>query len=186
MRFYWPFLCAVTVFLFAISVALPVRAQELPVAKIAIVNLQYIEQNALAAKAVRDQLTAVRNDFRTELAAQEQALNEQRRKLESERTLIAAELFRERRQAVEQDIADFQRLVQSRNHALDQALQDVMGQFRGRLAQVISDVAVNRGANLVLRHAQTVMASGELDITEDVLKSIDAALPSLAVTVSRN
>ena len=61
-----------------------------------------------------------------------------------------------------------------------------MAQFRGRLAQVISEVAVNRAANLVLRHSQTVMASGELDITSDVLGTIDGVLPSLAVTVSRD
>ena len=113
-------------------------------------------------------------------------LNEQRRKLESERTLIAAELFRERRQKVEQDITDFQRLVQSRNRALDQALKEAMGEFRVHLAQVISEVAVKRNANLVLRHSQTVMATGELDITADVLSAIDEVLPSLAVTVPRN
>ena len=186
MRLHRHFLCAVTAFLLTFSVAFPLDAQDVPAAKIAIVNIQYIEQNALAAKAIRDQLTAVRNEFRTELAAREQMLNEQRRKLESERPLIAAELFRERRQAVEQDIADFQRLVQSRNRVLDQALKDAMAQFRGRLAQVISEVAVNRAANLVLRHSQTVMASGELDITSDVLGTIDGVLPSLAVTMSRD
>ena len=186
MRLHRHFLCAVTAFVFALNVVLPVRAQDVPAAKIAIVNLQYIEQNASAAKAIRDQLTAVRNEFRTELTAQEQFLNEQRRKLESERPLIAAELFRERRQAVEQDIADFQRLVQSRNRTLDQALKDAMAQFRSRLAQVISEVAVDRGANLVLRNSQTVMAAGQLDITADVLGAIDGVLPSLAVTVPRN
>ena len=186
MRFHCRFICAVTVFLSALSVVSPLRAQEVPTAKIAIVDIQYIEQNAVAAKAVRDQLMAVRNEFRTELSAKEQLLNEQRRKLESERTLIAAEVFRERRQAVEQDIADFQRLVQSRNRALDQALNEAMAQFRGRLAQVISEIAASRAANLVLRHSQTVMASGELDITADVLAAIDGVLPSLAVTVPRD
>ena len=54
------------------------------------------------------------------------------------------------------------------------------------MAEVAKEIADERGINLILLKATIVLASRELDITEDALQRLDQRLPSVNFATSGN
>jgi Skp family chaperone for outer membrane proteins len=63
--------------------------------------------------------------------------------------------------------------------------QNGMGTVRDTLLKIITDIATERGATLVLSKSQVLLAANEYDVTAEALKRLDAKLPSVAVQVPK-
>ena len=61
-----------------------------------------------------------------------------------------------------------------------------VSQVRQALAEVAKEIADEQGINLILLKATIVLASRELDITEEALKRLDERLPAVDVTPPGN
>ncbi len=61
-----------------------------------------------------------------------------------------------------------------------------IGQVRKALAEVMKEIADERGISLILLKATIVLASPELDITEEALRRLDKRLPSTNLAASDN
>ena len=156
---------------------------KLPAPVIAIVDVQRILQESLAAKSVQKQLEAQRAKFQNAIEGEENGLREAEQELAKERDKLAAQAYAEREQQLRQRFSVVENHVQSRRKVLDQSSTDAMNAVHGALLEVTDKVAHEHGANIVIVKQQALWTDQPLDITDEVLKQLDQKMPKLDVTM---
>jgi outer membrane protein len=161
-------------------------AQQLPAAVIAVVDVQYILQEAAASKNIQKQLDAQRQTYQSEISKQEEKLRAVEQELNRHRSDLSTEDFGQKRREFEQQVADVQRTVQARKRVLDQAFNESMSKVRDTVLQIVTEVAGEQKATLVLAKQQVVLAEKSLDLTPVVLDRVNTKLPMVTVTVPKS
>jgi len=137
--------------------AAAVRAQPAPSQPvIVVVDMTQIMREAKAAKDVRDDL-------------------------ERQRNALAPEVFSQRSQEYQQRYVALDRDVQAKRQGLQQSYSDAMTRVENVAMQIISDVAKERKATMVVAKAALLYMNDGMDVTQDVTKRLDEKLPTMAV-----
>ena len=106
---------------FLLVAAVPAGAQnKLPPTVAAVIDYQRILRDAKAARSIRDQVESRRKLYQDEIANEEQRLHEVDKELATQRSVLSAEAFAQKREAFEVEVAAVQRMAQERRRQLDQ------------------------------------------------------------------
>lgn len=162
----------------------PVQVGTVAPSIVAIVDVQRLLQASGAAKSVQQQLDSQRSKFQTEVAGEETELRAAEQTLSKLRETAKPEDYAQQEQQLQQRFLTVERHVQSRRKALDQAYTDAMSDVRKGLIEIVSQIAKERGVNLVIVKQQVIWNDHIIDITDEVLTRLDKALPSVQVTVT--
>jgi len=162
----------------------PAPAGKAAPAIIAVIDMQKIQEESLAAKSVQQQLEAQRAKFQSEISGEEGDLRQAEKDLVKMRDTVAPDVYAEKEQQLRQRFASVERHVQSRRKALDQAFTDSMNEVRDKLLEIVSVVAKARGSNLVLVKQQALWSDKNMDITGEVLARLNKDLPRVQVKVA--
>jgi len=172
---------------FAVLLFAPVLAHAADAPKIkppvtAVIDIQRILKESTAAQSVRTQLEDRRGKLRDEFAKLETELRGAEQELERQRSVLSADAFDEKRQAYERRVADAQRKADSSRRQLDDAFQEALKQIQTAMLEVAEGTAQQMNLDLVLPRSQVIFVSQDLDITEPVLKGLNAKLPAVKLT----
>ena len=148
---------------------------------IAIVDVQRILQESLAAKSVQKQLEAQRSKFQSQIESEENSLRQTEQDLSKSHDQLPANVYADREQQLRQRFLAVERHVQARRKVLDQAFNDSMNTVRSSLLEIVDAVAHEHGANLVVVKQQTLWVDKGLDVTDEILKRLNKALPQVVV-----
>lgn len=161
-------------------------AQPLPATVAAVVDHQRIMRESRAARSIQQQLEVRRKLYLDQLAKEEQRLNEVGKDLARQRGVLAAEAFAAKRKEYEEAVQALQRASNERRRQLDEALAAANAQVRQALKEIVDELALARGFNLVLPASGLLLFSPTIDITEEVLARLDRKLPSVKVPDTGN
>jgi len=168
------------------ALATPALAQQVPNAQIAVVDLDRVGRECNACKTAGATLQGQVNAFNT----RRQQLNTQ---LQPERTQLQTavnalngkqpdaaltgriQAFQQKEVAAAQELEKQQNQIQ-RNQAY------ISQQINSKLAPLLQPAMQKRGANILLDSGAAIRFAPTVDITTDVLTSLNAALPSVATT----
>ncbi|MDR3450436.1 MAG: OmpH family outer membrane protein [Alphaproteobacteria bacterium] len=178
---------ASAVFCFALVAGAVLAADipaKLPPPIIAIVDMQRLMQDSLAAKSMKKQLDAQRSKFQNEIEGEENQLRDAEQELTKERGKTDPQAYADHEQQLRQRFATVETHVQERRKVLDQTYTDSMDAVHSALMQVVNDVAHEHGANIAIVKQQALWTDQPLDITDEVLKRLDEKLPRVTVPVS--
>ncbi len=159
---------------------------ELPASVVAVVDVQFILQEAAASRSIQKQLEAQRETYQNEISKQEDRLRAVEQELNRQRSVLSPDDFAQKRREFEQQVADVQRTVQARKRVLDQAFNESMTKVRDTVLQIVTEVAGEQKATLVLAKQQVVLAEKSLDLTSAVLERVNRKLPTVPVTVPKS
>ena len=162
----------------AIAVA-PAEAQDVAPPVIIIVDVQQILRDSLVAKNVQAQMTQRTDRYTKEVSDQENALRQTQDELERQRTVLSPDAFNAKMRDFQQRYDTLDHGVQMTRQALQQAFNDAMTKVENTALQIISDIAAERKANLVVTKAAVLFTAPGLDITQDVIRRLDAKLPDV-------
>lgn len=167
---------------FMLTVAVPASAQrKLPPTVAAVIDYQRILRDAKAARSIRNQVESRRKLYQDEIAREEQRLHEVDRELASQRNVLSAEAFAQKRSAFEVEVAAVQRMAQERRRQLDQVAAAALNEVRTAMIEVVGELADDRGFNLVLPSSGLLLFSPEIDLTADAMAQLDVKLPDVMV-----
>jgi Skp family chaperone for outer membrane proteins len=169
---------------FSIFSATAVLAGEVKPSIVAIVDIQRILQSSSASKSVQSQLEEQRSKFQTQIAAEEAGLRKAEQELTKLRETAKPEDYLEREQQLQQRFLTVERHVQARRKVLDQAHTDSMNSVRNGLVDTVSQIAKERGVNLVIVKQQVIWNDQTIDITDEVLARLDKQLPNVQVKIA--
>jgi Skp family chaperone for outer membrane proteins len=151
--------------------------------RIIVVDIQWVQQESLAARGIQQALERQRETFQREIAGQEDRLRSAEQELARQRAQLPNDAFAQRRREFEQQVLDGQRQVQERSRVLEQALSDAMRVVQTNVMQIVAEVALERGANIVLAKHQVLIFDRTLDVTQTVLDRLNRRLPDVPVNM---
>ena len=158
-------------------------AQSVPAATIAVVDLDKVTTDCNACKTARAALQSQANaiqarekaltgPLQTEGQAIQKAIDALQGKEPDAALKARITAFNNRRQQGAQELQRQQEQFQRNTNYISQ-------QIRTKLGPVYQQVMTRRGANLMLEVGNTLAAGAALDVTNEVLAGLNAALPSV-------
>ena len=162
-----------------------VRAQDLPMPKIGVVDVQKVLRDSKAAKSIRPEFERLRKAFQKQVSAQEQRLRQVEQELNRQRAILAPEAFSRKRMAFSEEARKAQRSVQQRRRQLDKAFNQSKNEILKNLVIVAEKVAEAKKLNLLMEKRHLFLSAKTMDITTEILTRLNKRLPTLALTVGK-
>lgn len=146
-------------------------------AKIAYVNLQRVAQESTDGQAATKRITALREEKEKDLVARNQKFEEARKRLETSASVLSETVRITQQKEVERMQTDLQRATQDAQKAVEDLQNELQIEFQRRLLPVLSEVSNAKGLHMVFSSTDSgvVWAEPGLDITNDIVKKLDAA-----------
>ncbi len=166
----------------ASAVAKPAPAGD-HVGKIAVVDVQYLVSNSAAGKSIRSQLEKQRNGYKGQIERQEADLRAQEKQLAEQQSTLSKEDFMAARKKFQEKVISAQKDVQQRRASFDKAYTGAMDKLREQIVKVVADLAGKQGASIVMSRQDLVLVDARLDMTEAVLKALDAKVTNIPVSI---
>jgi len=156
-------------------------AQELPLPRIGIVDVQKVLRDSKAAQSVRPEFDRMRKAFQKQVSEQEQRLRQAEQELTRQRAILAPEAFTQKRRAFSEEARNAQNSVQARRRQLDKAFDDTKNEILKNLVIVAREVAESRKLNMLLEKRFVFLSAATMDVTDEVISRLDKRLPKIAV-----
>ncbi len=165
-------------------------AQEIPTAKVAILDVQRILRESSATVSIKDQIKRQSQIYQDEIAKQEKELRAAAEELAGQRAILSAEAFARKQGEFKSRGAAVEKGVRTRMRELDQARNTAIKEVERTLDRVVSEIAEQRGLNLILSRVRArsvvLYAHADLNITDEVLRRLNERLPSVKVPLAQN
>lgn len=154
------------------------RAEEAHL-RVAILDLSRILNEAHAVEGLRERVHKSAEDYRLEAKAEEDALRVAQEALQGNPSDLSPDDYSKELRTLQRRLARAQGRVQEQKRSLDAAYQQGVAVVQEVLNRVVAEIAEERGLNLILRKQQVVLVATNLEITDEVLRRLDAQLPSV-------
>jgi outer membrane protein len=171
---------------FAASVLMPAAAaaQALPPAIVAVVDLEKVQSTCTACKSAAATLTSQGNAIKARATAIDAPLQTEARSIQA--ALTAMPQGANPDAALQARITAFNQKKQQRDQELAGRAQQfernqayVAQQLQTKLNPIYQQVMQKRGANVLVEIGTTLGTAASLDVTNDVLAALNAALPAV-------
>jgi len=172
-----------TVLVMSVGVVRPAAAQTAP--SVAVVDIQVILRDSLAAKAIRSQMKGHLLKFQKWGKGREDKIRRETQDLLKQRTVLAQSAFAKRQKALRKKMADFRVQVRRREQKLRQAGGKAQRQLRKVLIAAVSDVARKQGVSMVFPKAGLLYSGSTKDLTQQLLARLNTKLPTVKVVLPK-
>jgi len=161
-------------------------AQAMPAAVVAVVDLQRVESECTACKSAITSLRgqqaaeesrekALATPLQSEGQSIQTAVNALNGKQPDPALKARAQAWDSKRQQAEQE-------AQRGREQLQRNAEYVQQQIQTKLNPIYTQVMQRRGANILVEQRATLATASAVDVTNDVLTALNAALPSVSTT----
>lgn len=151
---------------------------------VAVVDMQQLLRESTAAKSIQSQLEKQHEKYQQHINSQENSLRDAEKELSRQRTILDPEAYSEKRKEFERKIGDAQRDVQDKKRRLEVAYAKAMDAIQNKVIEIIQKISEDRKYMLVLPSGQIVLVENSLDITAEVLKTLNSQLPTVKIDVA--
>ncbi len=156
----------------AAALSLSAHAQALPGTKIATIRSNELAAKAPQFKAMQDKLKAQFERRQNEVEAEMKKFQEDGRNFQKEAELLSAADRAKKEKDLNTRRIDLEYKGRTLQEEFQQAREQMLVETMGKLKTVIEGVAKERGVSLVVENP--VYATADIDITDDVLKRLQA------------
>lgn len=157
-------------------------ADPLPPTVAAVVDYQRVLQEAAASKSIAQQMEVRRKAYHDEIEQQQQTLLEAEQELAKQRSVLSQDAVNARQQELEGEVQALRDLTEKRRQQLEQVSAEAVSQVEVALFEVLTNLAEERGLNVILPTSQVLFFSRQIDLTDEVLGQLDATLSEVPVT----
>lgn len=159
----------------------PAVAADESALKYGVVDMSKIIQSTDAAKGIFNDLEAKRLEYQTQIKKEEETLESAEKEILKMKEKLPQAEFEKKAEEFKAKIVSAQRMVQEKKKTLDEAYARSMGKLRGEAAKIIAEVAKERGYSAVFTQDAVIMASENLDMTEEVIARLNKNVKKIPV-----
>ncbi len=152
---------------------------------VAVVDMQRVMADSKAANSARSQLESKQKSFQAQVGKTESDLQKKDQELAKQRSLLAADEFKNKLTDFRKKAAEAQKDVQQKRLKLRRAFEMSIVTIQKKVTSIVAQIAKEKGYNLVVPTAQSLYFDKSLDVTSEVLKRLDSQLPSMKVDFSK-
>ena len=148
---------------------------------IGVVNIAKIMKDAKAATSVREQVQAKQKALQAEVAAKRKDLIAEDQALVKQKDKADKATFEKKIKEFQDKAAAADRQVQEKKEQLDKAFAVALEEIQQAVIGVVKEVADEKKINLAISSAQVLYNEPSADISDEVLKRLDAKLPKVTM-----
>jgi len=146
---------------------------------IAVVNMQAIVGESLAAVKVKEFIEAKKSEFSAELQKEEQELKAMQEELGSQRSILPPDEFAELEGNFRKRVENLQKMVAKKNQLLETILSKSVQTIQNEAIKIITDIGKEKGLALTLDTSSVVIAANSINISKSVIDLLNINLPEL-------
>jgi Skp family chaperone for outer membrane proteins len=152
-----------------------------PSAVLGVLDVPQVLHASTAYQQVEKSIGARRQKLNEDAQTEQAAWRDIQQQLAGQRASLSAEQIRGREKELQDRISEAQRKFRDRNRIIQEAGQYALAQIDRALNQVVQQVALGRGMNLVLHRAQVALNMPDFDISDQVAGQLNKMLPSVII-----
>jgi outer membrane protein len=149
--------------------------------QIAIVDVKKILNESSATKSIQQQIEEKRKAIQSEISKQEETLRKTDQDLAQQRSVLSKEAMDKKVQEFKTSVVEAQRNVQTKRSQLEKAYANALGEVEKVVVSIVSELADKKGFQVAIPKATALYAKDSLDISNEVLKTLDERLPKVKV-----
>lgn len=165
-------------FVALMMVSAPAKAADL---NIAVVDIQALLKNSKAAQGIETQVATMRKSFQAEVEKEEKSLRDKEKAIIAEKDKLKEDELKAKAEGFQKEVAAGQKKVQDRKAALDKSINEALGKLRAEIVKIVAKIGEEKDLDLVLARTDVVIVNKDMDITDAVLKALDAQMPTIKV-----
>jgi len=146
-----------------------------------VVDMNAVMEKTLAAKSIIKQIDEKKKTFSTAIDAKEKELRAEEQKLIDAKAKLSEDEFGKKREGFKQDVIEGHKLAQKNKMILDKGFSIAMNKFRSNVMAAINEIATEKKYSAIFMQNSLMMASPELDVTELLIKKLDAKVKEIKV-----
>jgi Skp family chaperone for outer membrane proteins len=152
-----------------------------PAAIMGVISVPDVMRGSTAYQAVDKELGTRRQKLNEDAQKEQTTLRDLGQTLTNDRGKMTADQIRAKERELQDRIAESRRKFAERNRIIQEAGQYALAQIERTLRDVVQQVAVSHGMNLVLHAPQTALYLPEFDITGQVASEMNTVLPAVTI-----
>ena len=146
---------------------------------IAVVNMQAIVGESLAAVKIKEFIEAKKSEFSAELQKEEQELKTMQEELASQRSILPPDEFAELEVNFRKRVENLQKMVAEKNQLLENILSQSVQTIQNEAIKIITEIGKEKGLALTLDTSSVVIAANSINISKSVIDLLNINLPEL-------
>ena len=153
---------------------------------IAVVDMQKIVGQSLAAVKVREFIENKKEDFSSELKKEEEELKKLQEDLANQRSIMPPDEFTELEANFRKRVEGLQQMVAERNQLLEEILSKSVQVIQLEAIKIITDIGKEKGLALTLDTSSVVIAANSINISNSVIELLNINLPEVDMNAILN
>lgn len=156
-------------------------AQEVNAIAVGVVDVQVIMQNSKAGQNIQNQLDNKRKEYQGQISSKETGLRDKEKNILEQKDSLSETEFSQQRKAFEQDVLEAQKMVQDNKRSLEVGFGNALAQLHDEVRAAISVIAKERKYAMVLSKDAVIIAEKSMDITDEVIESLDKRITKVKI-----
>ena len=153
---------------------------------IAVVDMQKIVGQSLAAVKVREFIENKKQEFGSELKNEEEELKKLQEDLANQRSIMPPDEFTELEGNFRKRVEGLQQMVAERNQLLEEILSKSVQVIQLEAIKIITDIGKEKGLALTLDTSSVFIASNSINISNSVIELLNINLPEVDMNAILN
>jgi len=146
---------------------------------IAVVDMQKIVGQSLAAVKVREFIENKKQEFSTELKNEEDELKKYKKTLQTQRSIMPPDEFAVLESNFRKRVERLQQMVAERNQLLEEILSKSVQVIQLEAIKIITEIGKEKGLALTLDTSSVVIAANSINISSSVIELLNINLPKV-------
>tara|TARA_Y100001935_G_scaffold175423_1_gene145109 strand:+ start:118 stop:726 length:609 start_codon:yes stop_codon:yes gene_type:complete len=153
---------------------------------IAVVDMQKIVGQSVAAVKVREFIENKKQEFSSELKNEEEELKKLQEDLANQRSIMPPDEFTELEGNFRKRVEGLQQMVAERNQLLEEILSKSVQVIQLEAIKIITDIGKEKGLALTLDTSSVVIAANSINISNSVIELLNINLPEVDMNAILN
>ncbi|MCB1592592.1 MAG: OmpH family outer membrane protein [Alphaproteobacteria bacterium] len=170
-------------FLSALMIVTLVPAVAYAQISIAVVDVEKVMATSEAAKSIKKQAKEHSDKFETELKAVENQLKKDLESLRQESEKLSKEDMEKKAQTFYLKRSQSSKTLKTRLAKLRVSESKAVNELTEAIFEVCAKIAAEKKYDLIISRGNVIVGAKSLDITDEVMKKLNTALPSVKMTV---
>ena len=153
---------------------------------IAVVDMQKIVGQSLAAVKVREYIENKKQEFSSELKKEEEELKKLQEDLANQRSIMPPDEFTELEGNFRKRVEGLQQMVAERNQLLEEILSKSVQVIQLEAIKIITEIGKEKSLALTLDTSSVVIAANSINISNSVIELLNINLPEVDMNAILN
>ena len=148
---------------------------------IGVLDVDKIIQESTAVVDIQKKVDGKKTAYESDINKKQSLLEAEQKKLEDKRITLSKEAFENEVKKFEAKVEDLKTYVDRKQNSLKKASIDAMSKVNDKVKVIVTEIAKQKNLDAIVPASQTLYFKDELDITAEVLSSLNKKITKVDV-----